>query len=218
MPPKRARASGEQELGVLQLIAGQTNCSNAQAQKIYEQIFRLPDVVSLGILYHRGGQTGLEPMVLDKHAYLLIPHIDKAATVSGGDGVQNGSEEASVVVNRLQSVQTIILEMNSVLTNIENMNCSEECKQRLRTMAFDASSPQSNDTQPSVPDAIQSYLGYLPSSYRRLVHAVETARSDTAGIVSRVCKDMNIHPRQRLLLARGQLPGLGSLQDDGRGQ
>jgi len=220
---KRARPS-EQELAVLELISGQANCSSEQAQRIYEQIFRLPDVVSLGILYHRGGQTGLEPMVLDKHAYLLIPHIDKAAAnrVSGsGDGVQSGAPpDSGGVVARLQAVQNIVQEMNSVLTNIENMNCSEECKQRLRAMAFSAATPQSDNTHqgPSVTDVIQAHLGYLPSSYRRLVIAVETARSDTAGIVSQVCKDMEIYPRQRLLIARGQLPGLGTSQTGDRGQ
>ena len=196
---KRVRTA-DKELSVTQLITDQLSCSHDEAVAVYHQIFRLPAVVSLGILYHRGGQHGggLEPVVLDKHAYLLIPHINAHSCASSPSTSTSSSSS-------MQAVRELINELSDVLTNIDGLACSDDCKSRLKAMASTAAAPgEHQQHEHSLTDYIQQHLGYLPGNYKHLMAAVDADRADIPGAVARACKQLGVLPRQRLLIMRGE--------------
>ena len=169
-------------VSVLDLIKSELSCSDAAARACYQRFFRLPEVVKLGILFHRHDEaTGaMAPIVYADRAWLLTPFI--RADIQQ-DALPPALPPAlplvevyvpptpppspaltATALDRINVVAESVAVLQHVLSQVAQLTCDDHAKDALRHMALRAvAGPAFALDPPVVVGAmVQEHLGYMP--------------------------------------------------------
>ena len=199
---KRTRGAGsDEDISLIAFIANERQCDESEARDMYISLFRRPDVVRLGIVYH---DSNLNPMVPARKAHLLVPFLDAAEAPSS-----NNLPLVTSIQHRVTEMEQVLDAVQRTLDRIGNLPCGDAEKKLLtkHTMeCFKGTSPPSC-TDSALTQAIQVYLGYLPGCYEDILECMKSEMSDIQYVARRACEQLGIRPRPRVQMCRGEDPG-----------
>lgn len=175
-------------------------CGHQEADLVYRQIFRMPGVVRLGIIYHIRDEMGnLVPMVAQDRTEELDPFI-----VRNQAPFERSDHHLDKWFSATHAADALVWQIASTLANIDALNVTDATKQALRAAMTQGVTPGgAGPSDDEIECALKMYLGYAPPDMRVLVGSVRQETEDVHAHVHRVCGRFGLRPRPRLQIANG---------------